>query len=111
MAHLEALSRIPFDLALFARAGRQRMRRTLGYLFILVVLSTAATTTSLTLKLRDLVKRLEPHLDQIPTITIKNGQASADVEQPWVKRLGSDDNGHEIVVIIDTTATPDAFAA
>jgi hypothetical protein len=111
MSHLEALSRIPFDLGLFARAARQRMRRTLGYLFILVVLSTAATTTSLTLKLRDLVKRLEPHLDQIPTITIRNGQASADVEQPWVKRLGSDDNGHEIVLIIDTTGERDDFAA
>jgi hypothetical protein len=105
MSHLEALSRIPFDLGLFARAARQRLRRTLAYLFILVVLSTAATTTSLTLKLRDLVKRLEPHLDQIPTITIKNGEASADVEQPWVKRLGRDDSGHEVVAIIDTTGT------
>lgn len=111
MSHLEALSRIPFDLGLFARAARQRMRRTLGYLLLLVVLSTAATTTSLTLKLRDLVDKLEPHLDQLPTITIKNGQASADVEQPWVKRLGSDDNGHQIVAIIDTTGRRDDFAA
>lgn len=110
MSHLEALSRIPFDLGLFARAARQRMRRTLAYLVILIVLSTAATTTSLTLKLRDLVKRLEPHLDEIPTIVIRDGEASADVEQPWVKRLGRDDAGRDVVLIIDTTGARTDFA-
>jgi hypothetical protein len=103
MSHLEALSRISFDLGLFVRASRQRLRRTLAYLALLVALSTAATTTSLTLQLRDLVRRLEPHLGEIPTIVIRDGEASADVEQPWVKRLGTDDAGHDIVLIIDTT--------
>jgi hypothetical protein len=109
MSHLEALSRIPFDLGLFAQVTRQRLRRTLAYLLILIVLATLATTTSLTLKLRDLVKRLEPHLDEIPTITIRDGEASADVEQPWVKRLGRDDSGRDFVLIIDTTGTRSDF--
>ena len=109
MSHLAALSRVVFDLGVFPRVARQRLRRTLVYLLLLVTLSAAATTASLTLKLRDLVHRLEPHLDEIPTITIKNGQASADVEQPWVKRLGRDD-GHDLVLIIDTTGRRTDFA-
>src|SRR5262245_33276427 len=100
MSHLEALAKVSFDLDVFTRAARQRMRRTFGYLLLLVLLSTVATTTWLTLGLRDLVRRLEPFLDQIPTITIRDGEVSADVEQPWIKRLGRDDAGHEIVAII-----------
>lgn len=110
MSHLEALSRVSFDLGLFPRLARQRMRRTLVYLLLLVGLSTAAGTASLTLKLRDLVRRIEPHLDQIPTIHIRRGEASADVEQPWVKQLGTDESGRKIVLIIDTTGTRDGFA-
>jgi uncharacterized protein DUF1189 len=103
MSHLEALSRVSFDLGVFARVARQKLRRTFAYLLLLVVLSTASATASVMLKLRDAVRWLEPHLDEIPTITIKNGRASADVEQPWVKRLGTDDQGHDVVAIIDTT--------
>ncbi len=110
MSHLETLSRISFDPGLFARVARQRLSRTLASLVLLVAIATAATTTSLTLKLRELVRRLEPHLDQIPTITIRRGVASADVEQPWVKRLGRDDGGRDIVLIIDTTGTRRDFA-
>ena len=109
MSHLEALSRISFDLGLFARVARQRLRRTFVYLLLLVGLSTVATTTSLTLKLRDLVRRLEPHLDEIPTIRIRGGEASADVEQPWVRELGRDDAGHKLVLIIDTTGRRSGF--
>jgi len=77
--------------------------------YFAVALSTAAGTVSVMLKLKRAVRWLEPHLDEIPTITIRNGQASADVEQPWVKRLGSDDQRHEVVAIIDTTGARQSF--
>jgi len=105
MSHLEALSRASFDLGVFAKVARQRLRRTFVYLFLLVVISVASTTTLAMLRLRDAVRWLEPHLDEIPTIRIQGGVASADVEQPWVKRLGTDDDGSEVVAIIDTTGT------
>ena len=110
MSHLEALSRVSFDLGVFAKVARQRLRRTFLYLLLLVVLSTTATTIVWMMHLREAVRWLEPHLDEIPTITIRNGQASADVEQPWVKRLGRDDDGHDVVAIIDTTGERDGFA-
>ncbi|MDB4965690.1 MAG: hypothetical protein JWN44_1379 [Myxococcales bacterium] len=109
MSHLEALSRVSFDLGVFARVAKQRTRRTLVYLFLLVAISAASTTTLWTLKLRDVVRQLDPHLDEIPTITIKNGRASADVEQPWIKRLGRDDSGKQMVAIIDTTGVRQDF--
>ena len=109
MSHLEALSRVSFDLGIFAKVARQRLRRTFVYLFLLVALSTTATTVVWMMRLREAVRWLEPHLDEIPTITIRNGRASADVEQPWVKRLGTDDQGHEVVAIIDTTGARQDF--
>ena len=105
MSHLGALSRVSFDLGVFANVAKQRLRRTFVYLLLLVVLSVASTTTLWMMRLREGVRWLEPHLDEIPTITIRNGVASADVEQPWVKRLGNDDDGSEVVAIIDTTGT------
>lgn len=109
MSHLEALAKVSFDPGVFTQVARQRVRRTLVYLLLLVLVATASSTTWMMLKLREGVRWLEPHLDEIPTITIKNGEASADVEQPWVKRLGPDDKGHEVVAIIDTTGTLDGF--
>lgn len=108
-SHLESLSRASFDLSLFSRFARQPLRRTLVYLVLLVALSATATTISLTGRLRDLVRRLEPHLDALPTIRIRDGEASVDVEQPWVKELGRDDAGHKIVLIIDTTGQRSGF--
>ncbi|HEY2743701.1 MAG TPA: DUF1189 family protein [Polyangia bacterium] len=110
MSHLEALSRISFDLGVFTQVARQRLRRTFVYLLLLVVIATASSTTWAMLRLKEAVRWLEPHLDEIPTITIKNGEASADVEQPWVKRLGTDDHGHQVVAIIDTTGAREGFA-
>jgi hypothetical protein len=109
MSHLLCLARTPFDLGVFRAVARQPLRRTLAYLALLIALSTIATTVSLTLMLREWVRRLEPHLDELPTITIRDGEASADVEQPWLRRLGRDDQGHDLVVIIDTTGTRDDF--
>ena len=109
MSHLEALSRVSFDLGVFARVARQRLRRTFVYLLLLVAISAAATTVSWMGQLHKMVKWLEPHLDEIPTVTIRNGEASADVEQPWVKNLGTDEHGHDVVAIIDTTGARQDF--
>jgi len=56
MSHLEALSRVSFDLGVFAKVARQRLRRTFVYLFLLVVLSTAATTVVWMMHLREAVR-------------------------------------------------------
>ena len=109
MSHLEALGRVSFDLGVFAQVARQKLRRTFVHLLLLVTIATASTTVWAMLKLRDAVRWLEPHLDEIPTITIRNGEASADVDQPWVKRLGDDGHGHEVVAIIDTTGERQGF--
>jgi hypothetical protein len=109
MSHLESLSRVSFDLGVFAQVARQKLRRTFVYLLLLVVIASASSTTWAMLRLREAVRWLEPHLDEIPTVTIRNGEASADVEQPWIKRLGRDDDGREVVVIIDTTGAIDGF--
>jgi hypothetical protein len=103
MSHLRNLVLTPFDLGTFARVARQPLRRTLVYLFLLVLVATVASTISVTLGLRDLVRRLDPHLDKLPNVTIRGGVASADVDQPWVRNLGTDDKHHDIVLIIDTT--------
>jgi hypothetical protein len=103
MSHLRNLVLTPFDLGTFARVARQPVRRTLAHLFLLILVATIASTVSLTLGLRELVRRIEPHLDKLPTITIRDGVASADVPQPWVQKLGTDDDKHDIVLIIDTT--------
>lgn len=110
MSHLEALSRVSFDLGVFAKVARQKLRRTFVHLLLLVVIATATTTTVWMSHLRQAVRWLEPHLDEIPTITIRNGEATADVEQPWVKNLGKDDSGMQVVAIIDTTGTRQDFA-
>jgi hypothetical protein len=102
MSHIQALARVWFDLSVFKRAVAQRGGRTFAFLMILVLLSTLASTIALVLSLRDLARRLDPFLDQIPTVTIKDGKASADVPQPWVKQIDRE-NGRPWVLIIDTT--------
>jgi hypothetical protein len=46
---------------------------------------------------------LDPELDKLPVVTIKGGQASANVEQPWVKSFRDESSQLETVFIIDTT--------
>jgi hypothetical protein len=103
MSHLRALFTVAFDLGVFTTVARQRLRRTFVYLLLLVALAAGASTVRVMMLLREGVRWLEPHLDEIPTIVIKNGEASADVEQPWVKDLGTDEHGNRVVAIIDTT--------
>ncbi|MCU1280102.1 MAG: hypothetical protein JWM53_3648 [bacterium] len=110
MSHLRALATVAFDLGVFTSVARQRLRRTFVYLLLLVALAAGASTVRVMLTLREAVRWLEPHLDEIPTIVIRNGEASADVEQPWVKDLGKDDKGNRVVAIIDTTGAREDFA-
>ena len=109
MSHLADVGRAAFDLRLYPEVQRQRLRRTVAHLVTLVALATMGATIVVALHVRGLVTRILPELDKLPTITIKNGEASADVEQPWVKRVGRDASGKEIVLIIDTTGTLDGF--
>ena len=53
MSHLESLSRVSFDLGVFAQVARQRLRRTFVYLILLVVIASASTTTWAMLRLRE----------------------------------------------------------
>jgi hypothetical protein len=109
MSHLPALIRVWFDLSVFKRVVEQRGRRTFAFLLLLVLLSTVAGTVSIMIALRDAARKVDPYLDQIPTITIKDGKASADVPQPWVKRFDRDENGNTFVLIIDTTGQREDF--
>jgi hypothetical protein len=102
-SHLANLGRATYDLGLYPEVQRQRLRRTFAHLVLLVLLSTVAATAVVALGVRDLVRKVLPEVDKLPTITIKDGQASANVPQPWTKRLGRDDeSGRELVLIIDT---------
>ncbi|HZS40101.1 MAG TPA: DUF1189 domain-containing protein [Polyangia bacterium] len=102
MTHLHALLSAPFDRGVFAEVHGQKLRRTVGYLFLLIAIATASTTIWFTLGLRGLVRRVLPELDKLPTITIRDGEASANVPQPWRHSFGWQD-GNEVVLIIDTT--------
>ncbi len=109
-SHLANFGRATYDLGLYPEVQRQRLRRTFAHLVLLVLLSTVAATVLVALAVRGLVGRVLPEVDKLPTITIKDGQASANVPQPWVKKLGPDEqSGKEVVLIIDTTGTLTGF--
>jgi hypothetical protein len=111
MSHLESLARTPFDLGIFARVSKQKLSRTLGFLLLLIAVATTATTVSLTRQLREVVRKVEPEIDKLPKIEIRDGKASVSVPQPWIYRFGNDDHGRQIVLIIDTTGRRHDFAA
>src|SRR5262249_11200122 len=108
MGHLHAFVTTPFDRGVFTEVSRQRVRRTIAYLLFLVLVTTAVVTWMVAAQVGRVVNRVLPEVDKIPTITIKNGEASASVEQPWVKRVGREE-GKEVVLIIDTTGRLDGF--
>jgi hypothetical protein len=110
MSHLGNLARASFDFGLYREVQRQRLRRTFAHLLILVLLSTVTTAIVVALATRGVVDRLLPEVDKIPTIVIRDGEASVNVPQPWVKRLGRDEkSGKEVVLILDTTGTISDF--
>lgn len=104
------LLRACFDLKVYAEIHRQPLRLTLLHLVRLVCLATAALSVVVTLGVGRLVERLLREADKLPTITIKDGEASANVPQPWVKVL-AEEHGRKLVAIIDTTGAREGFAA
>jgi hypothetical protein len=109
MSHLAALVRVPVDASVFREVYAQRVRRTVGYLLLLVALSTAAFGGRVALGVHRLVEELLPEVDKIPTVTIRDGKASANVEQPWTQRIG-EERGKQVMLIIDTTGKLGGFA-
>lgn len=73
------------------------------YLFILLFLCWIFPSYQIHNEFSHFVKTgASDYISQIPTITIKNGEASADVEQPYQI---IDPETQEILVVIDTTGT------
>ena len=107
---LSAFSRVSFDLGVFAQVARQRVRRTFVYLLLLVAIVDRVVhdvdDAQAARRRRAGSSRTSTRSRPSPSAT---AEASADVEQPWVKRLGPDEGGRQVVAIIDTTGTREDF--
>ena len=108
-SHLGSLARATYDLDLYPEVTQQRIRRSFAFLFLLILLSTVAVSVSAAVSVHKLAKKVRPEIDKIPTVLIRNGQASANVPQPWVKSFGKENGTSEMVFIIDTTGTREGF--
>jgi hypothetical protein len=84
--------------------------RAIARLALLVAIATGAATVAFARFAWPVLDRLERIASEIPTVRVRGGEASADVPQPWVKSLGRDQHGRELVLIIDTTGTIADFA-
>jgi hypothetical protein len=104
------LVRAMIDLGLYREVHAQPMRRTLRHLALLVLLATAALTWVVAGGVGRFLDGVERHVDKIPTIVIKNGEASVDVPQPWLLEVGRTEDGTRVMLIIDTTGTLKGFA-
>ena len=83
---MKTLLRSVFDLDLYAEVHGQRLRRTFAHLVVLVLVASLGDGGVRRRGAR--AGRSPPaEVDKLPTITIENGEASANVPQPWVKRL------------------------
>ncbi|MFQ5771763.1 MAG: DUF1189 family protein, partial [bacterium] len=72
-----------------------------GYLFLLLAICTIPRIFMLHKGLSDFIDNEAPPLvEQVPTITIENGQVHIDEPQPYYIK---DPNGNDILAIIDTT--------
>jgi hypothetical protein len=87
------------------------LRRAIGLLALLVLLATGAAAIPFTRFAWRVIDSLERIAAEWPTVRVRRGEASADVPQPWVRSLGRDQQGRELVVIIDTTGTTGDFGA
>src|SRR5436309_162759 len=86
-------------------------RRSIALLALLVALATSAATAVFTRHAWRLIDRLQQIAGELPTIRLRAGEASVDVKQPWVRTLGPDEHGRELVLVIDTTGATDDLDA
>lgn len=87
------------------------VRRAIGVLALEVLVATGAAAIPFTRFAWRVIDRLERIAAEWPTVRVRRGEASADVPQPWVRSLGRDERGRELVVIIDTTGATDDLGA
>ena len=104
---LTRLLRAPFDFGVFAEVATQRGLRSVGGLAILILLSVGVATASMSLTAHRVYRQLTPLIDELPTVTIRNGRASANVPQPWVKE--TQEGLRSVALIIDTTGATTGF--
>jgi len=104
---LTKLLRAPFDFGVFAEVASQRALRSIGALAILILLSAGVATTIISLTMHKAYRELAPLVDTLPTVVIKEGKASANVPQPWVRE--QTEGLKTIALIIDTTGATTGF--
>jgi len=108
--HFPNLLRTTFDFALYDEVTKQRARRTAGYFALLVVVLSIVLTAATVFHMRAFIKKeITPELDKLPVVTIRNGVASTNVPQPWVRDF-DDGNGVRTIFAIDTTGKMTGFA-
>lgn len=96
------------DPNLYRAAAARSLLRSVMHLGRLALLSALALTTAATLWLSTVWRdHVRPVLDAVPTITIRDGVASVDGPQPWVRRVARDAQGHEWLILLDTTGRTD----
>jgi hypothetical protein len=109
-SHFKNMVRSAFDFPMYEEVTLQRARRTVGYFTLVVVILSVVLTVANVVQLRSFVRKdVEPELDRLPVVTIKNHVASANVPQPWVKSFPDPSNGMTNVFIIDTTGQTTGF--
>ena len=90
-----------FSRSLFADVGRSWGAKAFVYLLLLVALSWIPFMFGVVRGWSAFLENEAPEIiEQIPPITIKNGQVTADVEQPHLVKTSEPD---EVFAIIDTT--------
>src|SRR5262249_16953723 len=108
MAFTHDVIRSLHDPGLYREAAGRSLPRSLLPLGRLALLTALALTTAATLWLSSLwSEHVAPVLDALPTITIRNGVATVEGPQPWVRRVVRDQAGHDWVIVLDTTGRTD----
>jgi hypothetical protein len=110
-SQLKAMVRSVYDWSLYDEVTRQRARRTVGYVTLLVILIGLLQAVIITVQLRGLVRNeLIPELGKLPVVTIKDHVASTNVPEPWVKSFKDSNSGLKTIFVIDTTGQTKGFA-
>ena len=112
MPFADSVIRSLHDPALYREAAGRSLPRSLLHLVRLAFLAALALTAAATLWLSSLwTEHVAPVLDSLPTITIRDGVATVEGPQPWVRRVVRDRDGHDWVIILDTTGRTEDLGA